>query len=188
MICTRGSHRCSFFLVKVNGAQRTGTSALCVTDSTAMCDTSCVTGHFSSVTNTSNFGWGDRCDCRVSANFHNPQTTPHAVVNQVFVVLCCVVLQSGKFGNATPSEAHESQPQGIQYAEDAAEHENMKAVLKSSLLGDDSGASTVPGHRSRTRASSTRGPSYWHHLLSEPCKELVGLLLSPIYPANVRYL
>ncbi|XP_039972701.1 FH1/FH2 domain-containing protein 3 isoform X3 [Xiphias gladius] len=63
---------------------------------------------------------------------------------------------SGKFGSA-PSDAQESQPQGIQYAEDAAEHENMKAVLKSSLQGGESGTSTVPGLRTRTRASSTRG-------------------------------
>ncbi|XP_028281708.1 FH1/FH2 domain-containing protein 3 isoform X1 [Parambassis ranga] len=64
--------------------------------------------------------------------------------------------ESGKFGGA-PSDAQESQPQGIQYAEDAAEHENMKAVLKSSLQDGESGASTVPGLRTRTRASSTRG-------------------------------
>ncbi|XP_044063493.1 FH1/FH2 domain-containing protein 3 isoform X5 [Siniperca chuatsi] len=64
--------------------------------------------------------------------------------------------ESGKFGGA-PSDTQESQPQGIQYAEDAAEHENMKAVLKSSPQGGESGTSTVPGLRTRTRASSTRG-------------------------------
>ncbi|KAF3839875.1 hypothetical protein F7725_018592 [Dissostichus mawsoni] len=64
--------------------------------------------------------------------------------------------ESGKFSGA-PSEAQESQPQGIQYAEDAAEHENMKAVLKSSLQGGESPTSTVPGLRTRTRASGTRG-------------------------------
>ncbi|KAL3980873.1 peroxin-5 [Sarotherodon galilaeus] len=64
--------------------------------------------------------------------------------------------ESGKFGGA-PSDKPESQPQSIQSAEDAAEHENMKAVLKSSLQGKDSGTSTVPGLRTRTRASSTRG-------------------------------
>ncbi|KAG7242141.1 hypothetical protein INR49_024187 [Caranx melampygus] len=64
--------------------------------------------------------------------------------------------ESGKFGSA-PSDAQESQPQGIQYAEDAAEHENMKAVLKSSLHSGESGTSTVPGLRTRTRAGSTRG-------------------------------
>ncbi|XP_039972700.1 FH1/FH2 domain-containing protein 3 isoform X2 [Xiphias gladius] len=67
-----------------------------------------------------------------------------------------MITDSGKFGSA-PSDAQESQPQGIQYAEDAAEHENMKAVLKSSLQGGESGTSTVPGLRTRTRASSTRG-------------------------------
>ncbi|KAM9310723.1 FH1/FH2 domain-containing protein 3 [Pholidichthys leucotaenia] len=64
--------------------------------------------------------------------------------------------ESGKFGSA-PLETQESQPQNTQDAEDAAEHENMKAVLKSSLHGGDSGASTVPGLRTRTRAGSTRG-------------------------------
>uniref|UniRef100_A0A8C4EHL1 Formin homology 2 domain containing 3b n=1 Tax=Dicentrarchus labrax TaxID=13489 RepID=A0A8C4EHL1_DICLA len=63
-----------------------------------------------------------------------------------------MITDSGKFGGA-PSEAQESQPQGIQYAEDVAEHENMKAVLKSSLQGGESGTSTVPGLRTRTRAS-----------------------------------
>ncbi|XP_031709482.1 FH1/FH2 domain-containing protein 3 isoform X4 [Anarrhichthys ocellatus] len=64
--------------------------------------------------------------------------------------------ESGKFGGA-PSDSQEIQPQGIQYAEDAAEHENMKAILKSSLQGGESATSTVPGLRTRTRASSTRG-------------------------------
>ncbi|XP_035768222.1 FH1/FH2 domain-containing protein 3 isoform X1 [Neolamprologus brichardi] len=64
--------------------------------------------------------------------------------------------ESGKFGGA-PSDKPESQPQSVQSAEDAAEHENMKAVLKCSLQGGESGTSTVPGLRTRTRASSTRG-------------------------------
>ncbi|XP_076016734.1 FH1/FH2 domain-containing protein 3 [Genypterus blacodes] len=69
-----------------------------------------------------------------------------------------MITDNGKFGGAT-SDGQESQPQGIQTAEDAAEHENMKAVLKSNLHGGESGgaASTVPGLRSRTRAGSTRG-------------------------------
>ncbi|XP_010793770.1 FH1/FH2 domain-containing protein 3 [Notothenia coriiceps] len=67
-----------------------------------------------------------------------------------------MITDSGKFSGA-PSEAQESPPQGIQYAEDAAEHENMKAVLKSSLQGGESPTSTVPGLRTRTRASGTRG-------------------------------
>ncbi|XP_051922281.1 FH1/FH2 domain-containing protein 3 isoform X6 [Hippocampus zosterae] len=63
--------------------------------------------------------------------------------------------ESGKFGG-TRSDMPESQPQGIQYAEDTAEHENMKAVLKGSAQSGDSETSTVPGLRTRTRASSTR--------------------------------
>ncbi|XP_046899838.1 FH1/FH2 domain-containing protein 3-like isoform X2 [Hypomesus transpacificus] len=64
--------------------------------------------------------------------------------------------ENGKFGGASP-EGRESPPQGLQYAEDAAEHENMKAVLKSSLQGGgDSGSSTVPGLRTRTRANRGR--------------------------------
>ncbi|XP_064204009.1 FH1/FH2 domain-containing protein 3 isoform X8 [Anguilla rostrata] len=63
--------------------------------------------------------------------------------------------ESGKFGS-TPAAEQDGQTQGLQYAEDAAEHENMKAVLKSSLQGGDSGASVVPGLRTRTRASRGR--------------------------------
>ncbi|XP_034030920.1 FH1/FH2 domain-containing protein 3 isoform X1 [Thalassophryne amazonica] len=67
-----------------------------------------------------------------------------------------MITDSGKFGGAS-SDTQGSQPQGIQNAEDAAEHENMKAVLKSSSPCSDSSSSTVPGLRARTRASSTRG-------------------------------
>uniref|UniRef100_A0A672ZNZ3 Formin homology 2 domain containing 3b n=1 Tax=Sphaeramia orbicularis TaxID=375764 RepID=A0A672ZNZ3_9TELE len=62
-----------------------------------------------------------------------------------------MITDSGKFGGG-PSDAQEIQPQGIQYAEDAAEHENMKAILKTSLQSGDSSTSTVPGLRTRTRA------------------------------------
>lgn len=64
--------------------------------------------------------------------------------------------QSGKFGS-TSSDVHENQ--GIQSAEEAAEHESMKAVLKSGLRVGDSGTSTLPGLRMRTRASNSRGRS-----------------------------
>nr|XP_057939342.1 FH1/FH2 domain-containing protein 3 isoform X2 [Doryrhamphus excisus] len=67
-----------------------------------------------------------------------------------------MITDSGKFGGPQP-DAHESQPQGIQYAEDAAEHQNMKAVLKSSLQSGDSETSTMPGLRTRTRAGGTKG-------------------------------
>ncbi|XP_041963343.1 FH1/FH2 domain-containing protein 3 isoform X2 [Alosa sapidissima] len=58
--------------------------------------------------------------------------------------------EGGKFGGSGP-EAPEVQ--GLGYAESAAEHESMKAVLKSSLQGSDSSTSVVPGLRTRTRAN-----------------------------------
>ncbi|XP_065440053.1 FH1/FH2 domain-containing protein 3 isoform X9 [Chrysemys picta bellii] len=61
-------------------------------------------------------------------------------------------IESGKFSsNSTPSQ---SQPQGLQYAEDAAEHENMKAVLKTSSSSGES--TTALGVRTRSRASRGR--------------------------------
>ncbi|XP_049587122.1 FH1/FH2 domain-containing protein 3 isoform X2 [Syngnathus scovelli] len=66
-----------------------------------------------------------------------------------------LITDSGKFGGAQP-DTPESQPHGIQYAEDAAEHENMKAVLKGSVQSGDSEISTVPGLRTRTRVGSTK--------------------------------
>ncbi|XP_041759820.2 FH1/FH2 domain-containing protein 3 [Coregonus clupeaformis] len=49
------------------------------------------------------------------------------------------------------------QPQGLGHAEDAAEHEFMKAVLKTSLQGGDRETSGVPGLRTRTRSRPGRG-------------------------------
>uniref|UniRef100_A0A8K9WVX0 Formin homology 2 domain containing 3b n=1 Tax=Oncorhynchus mykiss TaxID=8022 RepID=A0A8K9WVX0_ONCMY len=63
-----------------------------------------------------------------------------------------MITDDGKFGGSAPGPVSQEGvlTQGLQYAEDAAEHENMKAVLKSSLQGcSDSGASTVPGLRTR---------------------------------------
>ncbi|XP_050747425.1 FH1/FH2 domain-containing protein 3 isoform X1 [Gymnogyps californianus] len=60
--------------------------------------------------------------------------------------------ESGKFSSS--SSPCQSQPQGLQYAEDAAEHENMKAVLKSSSIGGES--TTALGVRTRSRASRGR--------------------------------
>ncbi|XP_074755542.1 FH1/FH2 domain-containing protein 3 isoform X5 [Athene noctua] len=60
--------------------------------------------------------------------------------------------ESGKFSSSSPP--CQSQPQGLQYAEDAAEHENMKAVLKTSSVGGES--TTVLGVRTRSRASRGR--------------------------------
>ncbi|KAM6374601.1 FH1/FH2 domain-containing protein 3 isoform 2-T2 [Alca torda] len=60
--------------------------------------------------------------------------------------------ESGKFSSSSPP--CQSQPQGLQYAEDAAEHENMKAVLKTSSVGGES--TTALGVRTRSRASRGR--------------------------------
>ncbi|XP_050793609.1 FH1/FH2 domain-containing protein 3 isoform X9 [Gopherus flavomarginatus] len=67
-----------------------------------------------------------------------------------------MITDSGKFSsNATPSQ---SQPEGLQYAEDAAEHENMKAVLKTSSVSGES--TTALGVRTRSRASRGRISSW----------------------------
>ncbi|XP_077038829.1 FH1/FH2 domain-containing protein 3 isoform X1 [Agelaius phoeniceus] len=61
-------------------------------------------------------------------------------------------VESGKFSSSSPP--CQSQPQGLQYAEDAAEHENMKAVLKTCSTGGDS--TMALGVRTRSRASRGR--------------------------------
>nr|XP_015212473.1 PREDICTED: FH1/FH2 domain-containing protein 3 isoform X1 [Lepisosteus oculatus] len=66
--------------------------------------------------------------------------------------------ETGKFCSAPASSP--SQPQGLQYAEDAAEHENMKAVLRSSVTSGESSTSVVLGVRTRTRASRGRVGSW----------------------------
>ncbi|XP_040443635.1 FH1/FH2 domain-containing protein 3 isoform X2 [Falco naumanni] len=63
-----------------------------------------------------------------------------------------MITDSGKFSSSSPP--CQSQPQGLQYAEDAAEHENMKAVLKTSSIGGES--TTALGVRTRSRASRGR--------------------------------
>ncbi|XP_074059920.1 FH1/FH2 domain-containing protein 3 isoform X8 [Macrotis lagotis] len=69
-----------------------------------------------------------------------------------------MITDTGKFSSSsTPSQ---SQPQGLEYAEDAAEHENMKAVLKTSTIGDE-GTSAL-GVRTRSRASRGSTSSTWH--------------------------
>ncbi|XP_008430689.1 FH1/FH2 domain-containing protein 3 isoform X4 [Poecilia reticulata] len=67
-----------------------------------------------------------------------------------------MITDSGKFGGAS-SDAQESQSRGIQGADDAVEHENMKAMLKTGLTDAESSTSTVPGLRNRTRGGSLRG-------------------------------
>lgn len=74
--------------------------------------------------------------------------SPHALSPTLF-------LQSGKFSSSSPAPL--SPPQGLSYAEDATEHENMKAVLKTSSPALED-ATPVLGVRTRSRAS--RGDSW----------------------------
>ncbi|XP_055272944.1 FH1/FH2 domain-containing protein 3 isoform X2 [Moschus berezovskii] len=66
-------------------------------------------------------------------------------------------VESGKFSSGSP--APPSQPQGLSYAEDAAEHENMKAVLKTSSPALED-AAPAPGVRTRSRASRGSASSW----------------------------
>uniref|UniRef100_A0A3Q3RTI6 Formin homology 2 domain containing 3a n=1 Tax=Mastacembelus armatus TaxID=205130 RepID=A0A3Q3RTI6_9TELE len=60
--------------------------------------------------------------------------------------------------NSAPTGSQENeQPQGLDHAEGAAEHEHMKAVLRTSLSGSDREAGGVPGLRTRTRSRPGRG-------------------------------
>ncbi|XP_069424783.1 FH1/FH2 domain-containing protein 3 isoform X22 [Ovis canadensis] len=61
-----------------------------------------------------------------------------------------MITDSGKFSSSSPAPL--SQPQGLSYAEDAAEHENMKAVLKTSSPAVED-ATPALGVRTRSRAS-----------------------------------
>ncbi|XP_006889253.1 PREDICTED: FH1/FH2 domain-containing protein 3 isoform X3 [Elephantulus edwardii] len=61
-----------------------------------------------------------------------------------------MITDSGKFLGSSPAPS--SQAQGLSYAEDAAEHENMKAVLKTSSPATED-AAPVLGIRTRSRAS-----------------------------------
>ncbi|XP_068792271.1 FH1/FH2 domain-containing protein 3 isoform X6 [Struthio camelus] len=67
-----------------------------------------------------------------------------------------MITDTGKFCSSSPPS--QSQPQGLQYAEDAAEHEHMKAVLKTSSVGGESTAAL--GVRTRSRASRGRVGSW----------------------------
>ncbi|KAM4725076.1 FH1/FH2 domain-containing protein 3 isoform 4-T4 [Anableps anableps] len=59
--------------------------------------------------------------------------------------------------NGAPCGQDSDQPQGLGHTEDAAEHEHMKAVLRTSLTGSDKESIGVPGLRTRTRSRPGRG-------------------------------
>uniref|UniRef100_A0A4W3JZA5 Formin homology 2 domain containing 3 n=1 Tax=Callorhinchus milii TaxID=7868 RepID=A0A4W3JZA5_CALMI len=70
-----------------------------------------------------------------------------------------MITDTGKFSTNTTNASSSRQPQGLQYAEEAAEHENMKAVLKTSSPSGEV-ATCVPGTRTRTRANRGRVGSW----------------------------
>ncbi|CAN9503802.1 unnamed protein product [Ophioblennius macclurei] len=79
------------------------------------------------------------------------------------IAACISLSQSARYGSSggsssAPCDSQESEePQGLGHAEDAAEHEHMKAVLRTSLGGSDKEGGGVPGLRTRTRSRPGRG-------------------------------
>nr|XP_055076901.1 FH1/FH2 domain-containing protein 3 isoform X1 [Misgurnus anguillicaudatus] len=69
--------------------------------------------------------------------------------------------RSGVGSSVTPVVVQKTEPQGLGHAENAADHEQMKAVLKTGLQGGDSDSSVVPGLRIRTRTRASRGRTAW---------------------------
>ncbi|XP_067267424.1 FH1/FH2 domain-containing protein 3 isoform X2 [Chanodichthys erythropterus] len=59
--------------------------------------------------------------------------------------------------SSAPPVGPQTEPQGLSHAEEAAEHEQMKAVLKTSLQSSDSDSTVVPGLRTRLRTRASRG-------------------------------
>ncbi|XP_037392961.1 FH1/FH2 domain-containing protein 3 isoform X2 [Pygocentrus nattereri] len=81
-----------------------------------------------------------------------------------------MITDSGKFAGSS-AEGPEAPPQGLGYAEDVAEHEQMTAVLRNSLQGGDSTTSVLPGLRTRTRAGRGR-MALWSSANEEPTNGL----------------
>ncbi|XP_029976505.1 FH1/FH2 domain-containing protein 3 isoform X5 [Salarias fasciatus] len=78
------------------------------------------------------------------------------------IAACISQSQCARYGSSSssgaPCDGQESEePQGLGHAEDAAEHEHMKAVLRTSLGGGDKEGGGVPGLRTRTRSRPGRG-------------------------------
>ncbi|XP_049329474.1 FH1/FH2 domain-containing protein 3 isoform X2 [Astyanax mexicanus] len=67
---------------------------------------------------------------------------------------------SGSTVGGAPSGG-QRETQGLGHAEDAAEHEHMKAVLKDSLQSGSTETSVLPGLRTRSRVRPSRGRTAW---------------------------
>ncbi|XP_058608990.1 FH1/FH2 domain-containing protein 3 isoform X8 [Onychostoma macrolepis] len=63
--------------------------------------------------------------------------------------------------SSAPPVEPQMEPQSLCHAEDAAEHEQMKAVLKSSLQRGDNDSPGATGLRTRTRTRANRGRTAW---------------------------
>lgn len=98
----------------------------------------------------------------------------------VYLLFMCSP-QSGKFAGAS-ADGQDTPGQGLDYAEDAAEHEQMTAVLRNSLQLGDTTPSVLPGLRTRTRAS--RGAFSLLHVHS-PAMEQIHYLGSHILNENM---
>ncbi|KAI4565055.1 hypothetical protein MJG53_021092 [Ovis ammon polii x Ovis aries] len=86
------------------------------------------------------------------ANHRERNKTRGKMITDSSHAITPLLLQSGKFSSSSP--APPSQPQGLSYAEDAAEHENMKAVLKTSSPAVED---VTPALGVRTRSRASRG-------------------------------
>ncbi len=98
--------------------------------------------------------WKAHNFCPTKQKYKNTTTTECNCLCIIQQFLYYLSPQTGKFAGS-PLEGQEGPPQGLGYTEDAAEHEQMTAVLRTSLQGGDSPSSVHPGLRTRTRA--TRG-------------------------------
>lgn len=116
------------------------------------------------------------CVCRIRTNLRTGRDRREGSSTKHFIGLSWLwgqqltpssplVLQSGKFSSSSPAPA--SQPQGLSYAEDAAEHENMKAVLNTSSPAMDD-ATPVLGVRTRSRMSRGNSGLGGAHLPRKP--------------------
>ncbi len=77
----------------------------------------------------------------------------------------CVCVQAGRVcvsssSSSAPPVGPQTEPQSLCHTEDAAEHEQMKAVLKSTLQRGDNDSTGATGLRMRTRTRASRGHTH----------------------------
>lgn len=89
--------------------------------------------------------------------FLGVNSVPSCINTVICLFVCIQAGRSGGGSSVPPVLVQKTEPQGLGHAENAADHEQMKAVLKTSLQGGDSDSSVVPGLRIRTRTRASRG-------------------------------